>query len=116
VNTKFKSEITKAISLNRETDTIEFKDARSGLPSDIWRSITAFFNSPGGGYIIFGVKEDNKTRQMSVVGNSDIQSLQEKVVSYIENSISNKSTYLLEVVVINNKELLVLTINETVKE
>lgn len=111
-----KSKIIKAISLNRETNTIEFKDARSGLPGDIWRSITAFFNSPGGGYIIFGVKEDNKTRQMFVVGNSDIQGLQEKVVSYIENSISNKSSYLLEVIIVNNKELLVLTINETETE
>lgn len=112
----FKSKIAESIKLNRETNNIEFKDARSGLPSDIWRSITAFFNSPGGGYIVFGVKEDSQTRQMSVVGNNDIQGLQEKVVSYIENSISNSSAYSLEIMSIDNKDLVVLIICETEKE
>lgn len=32
--------ITEALRVQTETDRVEFKDARGGLPEDLWKSIT----------------------------------------------------------------------------
>jgi ATP-dependent DNA helicase RecG len=109
--------IKKALEKKIETNNIEFKDARAGIPSDLWRPITAFANSPNGGLIVFGVKEENPpSRKLIPVGNLDIQTLQEKIVSLMEHSIQNHSEYNLEIISISGKDLLVLEIHETEKE
>ncbi len=115
--TKIIKQIEEALDNKTETNYIEFKDARSGIPSDLWKPITAFSNSPNGGIIVLGVKEENPpSRKLIPVGGLDLQTLQEKIVSLMEHSIQNNSQYNLDVVNIRGKNLLVLKIQETEKE
>ena len=70
-----------ALKLSSETNNIEFKDARGGFPKDTWKTVSSFSHRPGGGYIVFGVREDrsgNKT-QFTVVGVGDAAMVQEKM-------------------------------------
>jgi len=107
-------EIKEALSSESETDKIEFKDARSGLPGNLWKPITAFSNSPGGGFIVLGVKEmADQRRRFVLVGGLDIQTLQEKIVSLMEHVIQHNAPYELKKIKVNNSDLLVLVITET---
>ncbi len=109
--------IEDAVDKKIESNNIEFKDARSGIPSDLWKAVSAFANSPNGGTIVFGVQEtQSPNRTMKIVGGLDLQTLQEKIVQLMENSIQNKSKYALNVVSIRGEDLLVLEIAETEKE
>ncbi|MBU1088390.1 ATP-binding protein, partial [Patescibacteria group bacterium] len=85
--------IDKAIKQSTESDGVEFKDARGGLPSDVWKAISAFSNSPGGGIIVFGVVENEEKRTFEAVGNLDIATLQEKIVSLFQEKIKNAGIY-----------------------
>ncbi|MEI6296540.1 MAG: ATP-binding protein [bacterium] len=81
-------EIKKAISLNSETQMVEFKDARGGFPkAPIKRSLSAFGNTRNGGIIVFGVEED-VNRKLSVVGVNDISSLQENMSNITTGDMS----------------------------
>ena len=107
-------EIKEALSSESETDKIEFKDARSGLPGNLWKPITAFSNSPGGGFIVLGVKEKaGQRRRFVLVGRLNIQTLQEKIVSLMEHVIQHNAPYELKKIRVNNNDLLVLVIAET---
>lgn len=114
---KIEESINQALKSNSELNTVEFKDARGGIPGDLWKPITAFSNTPPGGIIVFGVKEviDGK-RKCEVVGGLDLGTLQEKIVSLIEHKITNNVAYSLEKITIQDKDLLVLVLDETNKE
>ena len=111
----FKNLISHALKHNTETDKVEFKDARGGIPSDIWRPITAFSNTPGYGLIVFGVAEDKKTRKYSIVGNNNINESQEKILERLKE-IKNCGAHKLEVIELEGLPLIVLYISEVDKE
>ncbi|MGI8420554.1 MAG: ATP-binding protein [Candidatus Levyibacteriota bacterium] len=109
--------IIAAIGSKTESDLVEFKDARSGIPTDLWKAITAFSNSPGGGMVVFGVSESTQhPRNVSIVGKLDLATLQEKIVSLMEQKIANRAEYSLKIVKCEGHELLVLLVDETPKE
>lgn len=106
-----------SISMSTETESVEFKDCRSGLYVDLWRPITAFSNSPGGGIIIIGVNEGPAPkRQLSIVGGLDLDHLQENIVNLMEQRIINKSDYSLRIFECQNQKLIALIISETPRE
>lgn len=87
-----KQEITKLISEaekhGSELPNLEFKDARGGIPKDTWRSISAFSHKPGGGVIVFGVKEDRQNKRIDVLGGLEFADLQEKVSNLVSEEMS----------------------------
>jgi ATP-dependent DNA helicase RecG len=105
-----------ALNMSSETDSLEFKDGRQGLYVDLWKPITAFSNSPGGGIIILGIKEEQSPRELKVVGNLDLDRLQENIVNLMEQRIINKSEYYLRVFECQGHNLLALIISETPRE
>lgn len=73
--------VIRALQLSSETSSVEFKDARGGFPKDTWKTVSSFSHRPGGGYIVFGIKEDRSEGKtnFSVVGMSDASMVQEKM-------------------------------------
>lgn len=51
----------------KESQHLEFKEAASGLPLDVWESYSAFANTEGG-EIVLGVHEDRSTHEFTLVG------------------------------------------------
>lgn len=114
-------EITKiidnAITFRTETDKVEFKDARGGLPTaKLWRTISSFSHQPGGGYIVFGIKEDRNTNTIEIVGVSNLSELQEQVSNYFRQQMKNFGTYDMRIIPYKEHQLLVLIIDETPDE
>lgn len=105
--------IKDAINTSTETSNIEFKDCRDGLYKQLWKPITAFSNSPGGGIIVLGIKENEITRQKSVVGGLNLDLLQQNIVSLMEQQIMNKADYELRIFDYENEKLLAVIISET---
>lgn len=80
--------IDEAISDRSESIGVEFKDARGGLPSGVWRTISSFSHKPGGGIIIFGIKEEDNGN-VNVVGGLDLARLQEKISDLLNTVMQN---------------------------
>lgn len=57
-----------------ETQLVEFKEAASGFPQDVWETYSAMANTEGG-EIVLGVCEDTSTNTFSVVGVSNPDSM-----------------------------------------
>src|SRR6266508_3919067 len=87
-----RSEIQKiiqdALKYNSEMESIEFKEAKQGLPRDAWRTVSSFSHRPGGGLIVFGVKDDKENKRMTVIGCDNIALLQEKLGDLVNNEMS----------------------------
>ena len=115
-DTLLKRYISKAIKRNSESDKLEFKDARGGFPKNIWRAITAFSNSPHGGYILFGIEEDRQKNTIKIVGVNNMAYLQERTADFIINKIKHIGQHNLYPFEYDNKQLLYLKISETQKE
>ena len=81
--------IEEATKHSTETSSVEFKDARGGLPKSTWKSISAFSHKPGGGIIVFGIIEDKENHSCNVVGADIIDSLQEKIGDLANNEMSH---------------------------
>ena len=108
---EIKKLITEALEHNSETKLVEFKDGRGGLPTKIWKSISAFAHKPGGGIIAFGVSESEEG-DFEPVGNDNISSLQEKLSDLINNEMNytlRPEYYVLEV---NNVDIFTVFIPE----
>jgi len=88
-DTEIISLIDRARKYRSETGHMEFKDARGGIPGDLWRPISSFSHSPGGGMIVFGIKEDRENHQIDVVGGLDLALLQEQILSYLREKMQN---------------------------
>lgn len=80
--------ITEAERHSSELSNLEFKDARGGIPRDTWKSISAFSHKPGGGVIVFGVKEDRQNKKIDIVGGLDLAELQEKISNLVSDDMS----------------------------
>ena len=65
-----------------ETDAVEFKLAKGGVPASFWESYSAFANTDGG-VIILGVKEDGGKHFVVGVANAD------KLVADVWNAANN---------------------------
>ncbi|MBN1522593.1 MAG: putative DNA binding domain-containing protein [Candidatus Aureabacteria bacterium] len=52
--------------INSDTTHVEIKSAAEGFPKRIWETVSAFANTPGGGIIILGVRETE--RSIDIVG------------------------------------------------
>ena len=104
--------ITQALDRKTETHAVEFKEAAGGSPhKSLWRSISSFSNSLGGGVIVFGVKEhEDKTPE--VVGVKNLSALQEALTSYISEKMVNCGKYTLKILSVQGKDLLALSISE----
>ncbi|MBZ9577991.1 putative DNA binding domain-containing protein [Patescibacteria group bacterium] len=67
-----------AVKYRSETDQIEFKDGRGGLPRSAWKTISSFSQKPGGGVIVFGGIDDKANKKIVLVGLNNIAEIQEK--------------------------------------
>ena len=65
-----------------ETDAVEFKLAKGGVPASFWESYSAFANTDGG-VIVLGVGESNGKRHVAGVADAD------KLVADIWNAANN---------------------------
>ncbi|MCO6559038.1 MAG: putative DNA binding domain-containing protein [Bifidobacterium sp.] len=74
------------ISKLRETNQIEAKLAKHGLPHSIWETYSSFANSEGG-KILLGVAEDKTTRELSVSGVED----SEKLIRDFWNTLNDRT-------------------------
>lgn len=108
--------IDKARNYRSETHNLEFKDARGGMPGDLWRPISSFSHRPGGGIIVFGVKEDRENRKIEIVGGLDLAQLQEKILSYFREIMQNHGVFELKIIEYESTPLLALEIQETPDE
>ena len=115
-DTEIISLIDKARKYRSETHNIEFKDARGGIPGDLWRPISSFSHRPGGGVIVFGIKEDRDNREITIVGNPDLALLQEQILSYVREKMQNCGSYELKIVEYESTPLIALSIQETQDE
>ncbi len=115
-DTEIISLIDKARRYRSETDNIEFKDARGGIPGDLWRPISSLSHSPGGGIVVFGIKEDRENQKIEIVGNPNLALLQEQVLSYLREKMQNPGAYELKIVDYENTPLIALLIQETQDE
>lgn len=101
-----------ALKANTETDKIEFKDSRGGIPSDLWKSITGFSNKPAdGGVIVYGIAEQPQTRKFEVVGMSDIHDLTERTTNYFNDIVVNAERPGYQTIVIKGQALLAVVID-----
>jgi ATP-dependent DNA helicase RecG len=104
--------ISAALRANTETDRVEFKDARGGLPDDLWKSITAFSNKQNdGGLIAFGVAEDQQTRRFDVIQLPNLHELQERATNYFNDRIVNGDRPQYRILDIEDKQVLTMVIN-----
>ncbi|NTU73448.1 ATP-binding protein [Candidatus Roizmanbacteria bacterium] len=108
--------VDKAIKDRSETTDVEFKDARGGIPSDLWKSVSSFSHKPKGGMVVFGIKEDRINHTIDVVGGLDLASLQEKIVSLLNDGMKNVGNYELKIFHYNGTPLLALILEETPNE
>lgn len=108
--------IDQAFSASSETLCVEFKDCRDGLYKQLWKPITAFSNSPGGGVIVMGINEHPSTRKKTVVGGLALDLLQQNIISFLEQKIANKAKYEIKVINYSEHQLLALVLSETPKE
>lgn len=108
--------VEKARNNRTETDNVEFKDARGGIPGDLWKTISSFSHKPKGGIIVFGVKEDRDNNTIQIVGNLNLAILQEKIAELLSNVIRNHGTVNIKIFEYEKKQLLALVIDETPDE
>jgi len=101
--------IDSAIADKSETTDVEFKDARGGLPGDTWRTISSFSHKPGGGIIVFGVKEESDGN-ISVVNGLDIATLQEKISELLNTVMQNAGRPDYKIIDYQGKRLLILVV------
>ncbi|MBU2068256.1 MAG: ATP-binding protein [Patescibacteria group bacterium] len=104
--------IEEAIKHKTETNSVEFKDARGGLPKSTWKSISAFSHKPGGGIIVFGIVEDKDKREIEIIGTDILDNLQEKIGDLVNNEMSFVIRPTYNILEIKEKTLLAVFVPE----
>lgn len=72
------------LTLATELPDLEFKAARTNVPNDIWKTISAFANRRGGGLVVFGVDEERNT----IEGCDNLEFMQRKLAEYFNDKMS----------------------------
>lgn len=72
------------LTLATELPDLEFKTARTNIPNDIWKAISAFANRRGGGLIVFGVIQERN----AVEGCENLDLMQRKLTEYFNDKMS----------------------------
>jgi len=73
-------QIDRAIAINSETDLVEFKKATGGFSKKTVRKTLSAFGNCEGGFIVFGVaEEENKERELRIVGLTELNTIQEQM-------------------------------------
>lgn len=104
--------IENALNSNSETESVEFKDARGGLPDDLWKSITGFSNKhSGGGIIVFGIEESKKDRNFKVIHLANIHDVQERATNYFNDRIVNSDRPEYRILSIRGEDVLTIVLN-----
>ena len=63
-----------------EWSDVEFKAARSDVPRDAYKTVSAFANT-GGGHLVFGIEQNGKLFQ--IVGVADVDKVQNDFLSVL---------------------------------
>lgn len=95
-----------------ELPNLECKDARGGIPRNLWQGISAFSQKPGGGIIIFGIVEDRINKKLEIVGITELAQLQEKISNLVANAMSMTIRPEYHIIDYKQKTLLALVIAE----
>ena len=104
--------IEEAIRLKTETNSVELKDSRGGLPKSVWKSISSFSHKPGGGIIVFGIVEDKENHKIEITGTDILDNLQEKIGDLVNNEMSFVIRPAYHILEIEEKTLLAVFIPE----
>lgn len=72
------------LTLSTELPDLEFKTARTSIPNDIWRTISAFANRRGGGIVVFGVNQERNATE----GCDNLELMQRKLTEYFNDKMS----------------------------
>jgi ATP-dependent DNA helicase RecG len=100
------------LTLSSELSDLEFKTAKSNIPNDIWRTISAFANRRGGGLVIFGVSQESNT----ITGCSNLDLMQTKLTQYFNDKMSFVLRPEYHVIEYENKTILAVYIPECPKD
>src|SRR3989344_4466091 len=100
------------LTLASELSDLEFKTARSNVPNDIWRTISAFANRKGGGLVVFGVNQENN----AIVGCENLDLMQTKLTQYFNDKMSFVLRPEYHVIEYENKTILAVYIPECPKD
>lgn len=68
-----------------ESLRLEFKEARGGLPRDVWETYSAFANTEGG-EIVLGVRETGHPKRFELVGVQNARSIMEEFWTTVRNA------------------------------
>ncbi|NCD06107.1 MAG: hypothetical protein EOL97_08310 [Spirochaetia bacterium] len=103
--------IKKALSINSETDLVEFKKARGGFSKTaVKKSLSAFGNTHGG-VIVFGV-EEKKDKTLEIIGDTNIAQLQESMTDLSANAMSEVLRLDYHIITLSDKEILAVYVPE----
>ncbi|KKS31875.1 MAG: hypothetical protein UU93_C0013G0030 [Candidatus Amesbacteria bacterium GW2011_GWA2_42_12] len=78
------AKIKYGLKIASELPDLEFKTATSSIPSDIWKTISAFSNCRGGGLVVFGVDQEKN----ECTGCVKVDFMQTKLTEYFNDKMS----------------------------
>ena len=100
------------LTLATELSDLEFKAARTNVPNDIWRTISAFANRRGGGLVVFGVNQERN----AIEGCDNLELMQRKLTEYFNDKMSFVLRPGYHVINYNNKTILAVFVPECPKD
>jgi len=104
-------EIKKGLSINSETELVEFKKARGGFPKTSTRKSLSAFGNTRGGVIVFGV-EEKEDKTLEVVGKIGVAQLQEDMTSLSADAMSEVLRLDYHIITLSGKEILAVYVPE----
>ncbi|MDO8610641.1 MAG: ATP-binding protein [bacterium] len=104
--------LDKAFKAKSEYNKIEFKDARGGFSKQVWKAISAFSNTTGGGYIIYGVAEDRASKTLKTVKLDNLGEIQERLTDFVGNEMINSGNIKIHLFDYDGNQLLGVIIEE----
>jgi len=100
------------LEIASELPDLELKTASNNIPTEIWRTISAFANRRGGGLVVFGV--DQRVNQITGCENIDL--MQTKLTEYFNDKMSFVLRPEYHVIKIDEKTILAVYVPECPKD